>query len=104
VKNDADNTYVNAEKFMKDKTVKVRMFDYMGRIIKEWSLYRTLRHTYATRLDERGVPVKVIQYLLGHESVKTTQDTYIDVSKERIAQFSDMVKGIFDTDFDTKTV
>lgn len=38
VKNIADDTFIEAEKFMEDKTVRVRMFDYMGKQIKEWSL------------------------------------------------------------------
>lgn len=40
VKNEADNTFVNAKKFMEDKSVEVSMYDYMGRKIKEWKLER----------------------------------------------------------------
>lgn len=38
VKNDADNTYVDAEEFMEGKSVRIKMFDYMGRKIKEWTI------------------------------------------------------------------
>lgn len=34
--------------------------------------FHTWRHSFATRLHKRGVPVTVIQMLLGHERVETT--------------------------------
>ena len=41
-----------------------------------------LRHTYATRAIERGVPPKVLQKLLGHASLQTTMDTYVHVTDD----------------------
>lgn len=38
-----------------------------------------LRHTFATRCIESGMPAKVLQKLLGHSDIKTTLDTYCDV-------------------------
>lgn len=35
------------------------------------------RHTYATRLRELGIPMEDIQQHLGHESMRTTSDTYV---------------------------
>lgn len=51
-----------------------------------------LRHTFATRLCESGINLKVIQDVLGHADVKTTMNIYVDVTKEmkkkEIASFS----------------
>ncbi len=38
-----------------------------------------LRHTYATRLFEKGVDIKVISELLGHSSTEITYKVYIHV-------------------------
>lgn len=41
-----------------------------------------VRHTYATRLFEKGVPVKIVQKLLGHRDYQTTMNIYVHVMPE----------------------
>ena len=51
--------------------------------IKEISMH-DLRHTYATRCVERGIPYKSLQKLLGHASLKVTMDLYVHVSEDSL--------------------
>lgn len=51
--------------------------------IKRFCMH-ALRHTYATRAIERGVPPKVLQQLLEHASIKTTMDRYVHVTDESL--------------------
>lgn len=41
-----------------------------------------LRHTFATRLCEAGINMKVIQDVLGHADIGTTMNIYADATKE----------------------
>ncbi len=54
-----------------------------------------IRHTYATRLFENGVPPKVVQTLLGHKSIKTTLDIYTHVVDQKASKEVDKLNGLF---------
>lgn len=54
----------------------------------------SLRHSYATRLFEADVDIKVISKQLGHKTVKTTYDTYIHVLPEKNLKEIDKLNAI----------
>jgi len=45
-----------------------------------------LRHSFATHLLDAGMPIELVQYLLGHESVRTTQ-VYAKTNPENVAHY-----------------
>ena len=53
-----------------------------------------LRHTFATRCIESGVNPKTLQLILGHASLKTTMDTYVDVTTESLHEGINLLKEI----------
>ncbi len=57
-----------------------------------------LRHTYATRLEEAGIPPKIKQYLMGHASLHMTQDVYTDTQQEYVESVSEKIRRLFEPD------
>lgn len=45
--------------------------------------FHSLRHTFATRLFEKDVPLKTVSVLLGHANIKITGDIYTHVLKDQ---------------------
>jgi len=53
------------------------------------------RHTFASRLFEKDVDVKVVSELLGHASVATTYNTYITLIKKRKAKAMEAIEDMY---------
>ena len=57
----------------------------MGRELDIQEVYcHKFRHTLATNMSRRNVPIHVIQQFLGHVQVQTTIDYYISIDKEQL--------------------
>lgn len=62
-------------------------FSYIFTMLKkagvEFKKFHALRHTYATKLFEKGVPLKTVQKLLMHSDISITANIYTHVMPEQ---------------------
>jgi integrase len=57
--------------------------------------FHTLRHTYATKLFEKGVPLKTVQMLLGHSDISVTANIYTHVMPEKKIDAAEKINDLF---------
>ncbi len=80
-----DNGYVFANQIGR-ATEPATMRDMFNRLLAEAKLshynFHALRHTFATRAVENGVPIKAVSDILGHSTVQLTMDLYCHASVE----------------------
>ena len=93
--------FCNAEgKYINGNNVYMNFKRILKRINKEKEIlpnitFHDLRHTYATRLFERGVSPKIVQEILGHSNISITLNTYTHVSEEIKNEVGQKINDIF---------
>lgn len=77
------------------------MEDNFKKIIKKLNLNvhfnitcHSLRHAFASHLNDENVDVLVIQDLLGHATPKTTSDYYIHLSEQKVRDALEKLPGV----------
>lgn len=71
-------------------TRKLRDFNNKNHIATKLTSHM-LRHTFATRLIEQGLPAKAVQHLLGHSSIDITLDTYTSFFEEQKRKYTEEI-------------
>ncbi|MFW6677649.1 tyrosine-type recombinase/integrase [Lacrimispora sp. AGF001] len=82
-----------------DTGIRVDMKKIVNAIRKEGTEFdpvtpHTLRHTFATRGLEQGIPLKVMQVILGHSSLAMTADLYSHVLPDIKAEEMKKIENI----------
>lgn len=94
----ANNDYVFCDNLgypIDDKRPNRNLKSLLTKLNIEPLKFHGLRHTYATRLFEAGVPPKTVQVLMGHYDISITMDIYTHVMEDTKLEAVERLNEIF---------
>ena len=69
----------NSNKYMEPRAIRKYYNNFLLKLGIQPINFHCLRHTFATRCIEAGIPPVVLKNWLGHKNIHITLDTYADV-------------------------
>jgi len=73
--------------------------DMLDRMLKRAEIphksTHVFRHTFASKLFQKGIDVKIVSELLGHSNVATTYNTYITLIKQQKAKAMESIEDMY---------
>lgn len=67
----------------------------LAKVKIHYKKFHSLRHTYATKLFERDVPIKTVQMLLGHSDISITANIYTHVMPKKKIKAAEKLNDLF---------
>ncbi|MGB2872903.1 tyrosine-type recombinase/integrase [Psychrobacillus psychrotolerans] len=68
--------------YLTPSTVRDSIRDYCEKASVDYKGTHGFRHTHAVLLLESGASIKFVSNRLGHKTIKTTADTYLDITEK----------------------
>ncbi|WP_253907710.1 tyrosine-type recombinase/integrase [Bacillus sp. WMMC1349] len=82
--------------YLTPSTIREIMQDYCKKAGVDYKGTNGFRHTHAVLLLESGANLKYVSNRLGHKTIKTTADTYLDITEkieeDELQKFSSYTK------------
>lgn len=82
-------------KEINDKEMSLAIIEKREPILMEHFSPHSLRHSFATRAFECGLPPKTVQAILGHSSVAMTMDLYTHTTEDKKREDMEKLTGVF---------